>query len=92
MTTCDREWSDWSRSRLFLPLVHQMLGYLAGLTDGGPVRNALLDSTESVTDEAPGVYKDLELVMGAQQDLVQRLARFEPKIVKMAPAGERPED
>lgn len=57
VTTCDREWSDWSRSRLFLPLVHQMLGYLAGLTDGGPVRNVLLDSTEAVADEVPGVYQ-----------------------------------
>jgi hypothetical protein len=57
VTTCDREWSDWSRSRLFLPLVHQMLGYLAGLTDGGPVRNVLLDSTEAVADEIPGVYQ-----------------------------------
>jgi tRNA-splicing ligase RtcB len=43
-------------------------------------------------DEAPGVYKDIEQVMKAQQDLVQSVARFEPKIVKMAPAGERPED
>jgi tRNA-splicing ligase RtcB (3'-phosphate/5'-hydroxy nucleic acid ligase) len=27
-----------------------------------------------------------------QQDLVQTVARFDPKLVKMAPAGERPED
>jgi len=43
-------------------------------------------------DEAPMVYKDIEEVMNAQADLVDRLARFQPKIVKMAPAGERPED
>jgi tRNA-splicing ligase RtcB len=35
-------------------------------------------------------YKDIE--MRAQDDLVERLARFEPRLVKMAPAGERPED
>ncbi len=43
-------------------------------------------------DEAPSVYKDIEQVMDAQNDLVERVARFEPKIVKMAGPGERPED
>lgn len=43
-------------------------------------------------DEVPGVYKDIDEVMGHQSDLVDSLARFDPKIVKMAPAGERPED
>ncbi|MCA9669677.1 MAG: RtcB family protein [Myxococcales bacterium] len=43
-------------------------------------------------DEAPDVYKDIDQVMAAQQDLVDVVARFEPRIVKMAPAGERPED
>lgn len=43
-------------------------------------------------DEAPAVYKDIHEVMGHQQDLVDVVARFDPKIVKMAPAGEPPED
>jgi len=43
-------------------------------------------------DEAPAVYKDINTVMDAQKDLVDIIARFMPKIVKMAPAGERPED
>lgn len=43
-------------------------------------------------DEAPQVYKNIETVMAAQDDLVEILARFHPKLVKMAPAGERPED
>lgn len=43
-------------------------------------------------DEAPAVYKDIEQVMAAQADLVRQIARFLPRIVKMAPAGERPED
>ncbi len=43
-------------------------------------------------DEAPGVYKDIHAVMAAQADLVDVIARFDPKIVKMADAGERPED
>ncbi len=43
-------------------------------------------------DEVPAVYKDIDVVMSQQQDLVEPLARFFPRIVKMAPAGERPED
>ena len=43
-------------------------------------------------DEVPMVYKDIHTVMAAQRDLVETLARFDPRLVKMAPAGERPED
>jgi tRNA-splicing ligase RtcB (3'-phosphate/5'-hydroxy nucleic acid ligase) len=43
-------------------------------------------------DEVPMVYKDIQKVMNAQRDLVEVIARFDPKIVKMAPAGERGED
>jgi tRNA-splicing ligase RtcB len=43
-------------------------------------------------DEVPMAYKDIEEVMAAQNDLVEPIARFDPKIVKMAPAGETPED
>jgi tRNA-splicing ligase RtcB len=43
-------------------------------------------------DEVPMVYKNIEEVMKAQADLVDILARFDPRIVKMAPAGEKAED
>jgi tRNA-splicing ligase RtcB len=43
-------------------------------------------------DEVPMVYKDIHQVMEAQKDLVEILGRFDPKLVKMAPHGERPED
>jgi len=43
-------------------------------------------------DEAPMAYKNIDEVMAAQQDLVEPLARFDPKLVKMAPGHERPED
>ena len=36
-------------------------------------------------DEVPGVYKDIGDIMAAQQDLVDIVARFNPKIVMMAP-------
>lgn len=43
-------------------------------------------------DEVPGVYKDIHAVMAAQQDLVEVLARFEPRLVKMCGDGSRAED
>ncbi|MEM9554753.1 MAG: RtcB family protein [Acidobacteriota bacterium] len=43
-------------------------------------------------DEIPMVYRDIDDVMAAQTDLVEPLARFFPRIVKMAPPGERAED
>ncbi len=36
------------------------------------------------TDEAPWVYKDIEKVMHYQKDLVEIVARFTPRIVRMA--------
>ncbi len=43
-------------------------------------------------DEVPMAYKDIEEVMAAQQELVEPLARFEPRLVKMAPGSEPAED
>jgi len=43
-------------------------------------------------DEVPFVYKDIDTVMAAQRDLVDVLGRFDPKLVKMAPEGEKAED
>jgi tRNA-splicing ligase RtcB len=36
-------------------------------------------------------YKNIDEVMAAQRDLVETIARFEPRLVKMAPGGP-PED
>lgn len=43
-------------------------------------------------DEVPMVYKNIDHVMAAQHDLVEPMATFQPRLVKMAPSGERPED
>ena len=43
-------------------------------------------------DEVPMAYKNIREVMAAQKDLVTVLGEFMPKLVKMAPSGERPED
>ena len=36
-------------------------------------------------DESPHAYKDIDVVMRAQSDLINPIAQFAPKIVKMAP-------
>ncbi len=51
-----------------------------------------VDLLSAGLDEVPGVYKDIDTVMAAQTDLVDVLGRFDPRIVKMCPSGERPED
>jgi Aerotolerance regulator N-terminal len=56
-SSCGRSWSDWPRSRLFVPLVHQMLGDLAGLTGGGPVRSVVLEGNTQ-SGRVPGVTED----------------------------------
>lgn len=43
-------------------------------------------------DEVPMVYKNIREVMAAQSDLVTILGEFHPKLVKMSPPGDRPED
>ncbi len=40
-------------------------------------------------DEAPMAYKDIETVMAAQRELVDVVARFTPKMVRMAEDGSR---
>ena len=43
-------------------------------------------------DEAPQAYKNIDKVMAAQTELVDVLARFSPKIVRMADGREKAED
>lgn len=51
-----------------------------------------VDLLSAGLDEVPGVYKDIHAVMAAQKELVDVLGRFDPKLVKMCPAGDRAED
>jgi tRNA-splicing ligase RtcB len=44
------------------------------------------------SDEVPGVYKDIRQVMAAQEDLVEVVGQFDPKIVRMCGDGSRAED
>ncbi|MFM7076047.1 MAG: RtcB family protein, partial [Planctomycetaceae bacterium] len=43
-------------------------------------------------DEVPQPYKDIHDVMAAQAELVDTIGCFQPRIVKMAPDGEKAED
>ena len=43
-------------------------------------------------DEGSMAYKNIREVMAAQIDLATVLGQFDPKLVKMAPQGEWPED
>ncbi len=55
------------------------------------LKTAGVDLMSAGLDEVPDVYKNIHDVMDAQQDLVDAVARFDPRIVKMAPGG-RAED
>ena len=43
-------------------------------------------------DEVPMAYKDIDEVMAAQADLVETIARFDPRLVKMSPEDKRSRD
>ena len=51
-----------------------------------------VDLISAGLDEVPMAYKEIDTVMAAQSDLVTPLARFDPRLVKMAPGDEPPED
>lgn len=53
----DRSSSDWTSSRLYLPLVYQLLGYQTGLSAGGRVREATLEAgAKNVVALPPGIH------------------------------------
>jgi hypothetical protein len=55
-SSCDHQWSDWTRSRLYLPLVYQLLGHQTGFLAGGPVRSSVLEGAVYLpADVQPGV-------------------------------------
>ena len=56
------------------------------------VEFGLFTAHEAIRGLERGHIKDIHQVMAAQSDLVAILGQFDPKLVKMAPAGERPED
>jgi tRNA-splicing ligase RtcB len=59
---------------------------------GGLLASRGVDLMSAGLDEVPMVYKDIDRVMAAQEDLVETVASFRPRIVKMAPGHEPAED
>lgn len=53
------------------------------------LQDAGIELISGSLDEAPAAYKDIHEVMAAQTDLVDVVARFEPRLVKMADAPAR---
>lgn len=53
------------------------------------LENRQIELLSGGLDEAPMAYKDIHTVMAAQKELVEILARFDPKLVKMAPPTKR---
>ena len=68
------------------------VGY--GLPIGGVLatENAVIPYAVGVDIACRMAYKNIREVMAAQSDLVTTLGQFDPKLVKMAPHGERAED
>ena len=53
------------------------------------VTDGIVSAIGAGLDEAPMAYKDIHQVMAAQTDLVDVVAKFEPKMVRMADDGSR---
>lgn len=59
-STADREWSNWPQSRLYVPLVHQLVGYLT----------ERLPENQRVQETPAGSGKDMEPGITAHEKIV----------------------
>jgi hypothetical protein len=74
-SAADRDWGDWPQSRLYVPLVHQMVGYL---TDRLP-ESARVKMISADRDHPPGITRDNALVT------VRNLVPAESEIERFSP-------
>lgn len=73
-SSCDRAWGDWPRGRMYLPIVHQMAGYLSGGGEEGRIRREKIDDTRK-----PGVIESDGVVHVVNTDpLESETARCTP--------------
>ncbi len=49
-SACDRDWGNWPRGRLYVPMTHQLVASVCGLADGSRVRDETAEA-----GRAPGV-------------------------------------
>ena len=74
-SACDRAWSNWPRGRMYLPMLHQMVSYVSGLAEGGPIRQVIV-----ADEQKPGVVESEGLVHVFNPDpLESETARCTPK-------------
>jgi hypothetical protein len=74
-SACDRAWGDWPRGRMYLPMIHQMAAYVAGLSGGGRIKSAVASDERN-----PGVTETEGIVQVVNTDpLESQTARCTPK-------------
>lgn len=74
-SACDRAWGDWPRGRMYVPMVHQMVAYVAGLSGGGRIKNVVASD-----DKKPGVVdSDGKVEVVNADPLESQTARCTPK-------------
>ncbi len=74
-SACDLAWGDWPRGRMYLPMIHQMIAYVSGLTDGDRIRQAVAGA-----EQKPGLVESDGLVEVVNADpLESQTTRCTPK-------------
>lgn len=74
-TAADRDWSDWPQSRLYVPLIHQIMGYLTGrLPENQRIINAPAGPGR---DNPPGVTQEGQKILvhniDPEESVIERL-------------------
>ena len=74
----DNQWGDWAIQRLYLPLIHQLMGYLTDrLPEPGRIR---LEPADAGSGHAPGV------VLDSGRAVVRNLDPMESDLERVTPA------
>jgi hypothetical protein len=74
-SACDRAWGDWPRGRMYVPMIHQMVAYVAGLSGEGRIKNLVASA-----ERKPGVVEADGLVQIINSDpLESQTARCTPQ-------------
>ena len=77
-SAADRDWGDWPQSRLYVPLVHQIIGYLTDrLPENQRVRSEIAGPG---ADKPPGVVNEKGMVLVRNLDAREsRIERYSQK-------------
>jgi len=73
-------------------VIQQLVSQKTTITLRGTLKKRGIRVLSAGSDEVPGVDKNIEQVLAEQADLVEPVAHFDPKIVKMCGDGSRAED